>query len=109
MEFLRQYLDIGIFAILGLMSFFALAYVVERFIYFSRIDVARYQHVESLRIDLNRGMTVIASVASNAPYVGLLGTVFGIMLTVAQLLPQSAERVFKDSATVTSLVKFRLC
>ena len=30
---------------------------------------------------LTRKLFVIASVASNAPYLGLLGTVFGIMLT----------------------------
>ena len=81
MELLKEYLDISIFAVLGLMSFFALAYVIERFIHYSRVDVTRYNHIESLKIDLNRGLTVIASVASNAPYVGLLGTVFGIMLT----------------------------
>lgn len=81
MELLRQYLDLGVFTILGLMSFIALALVIERYIHYSRVDVARFAHPESLRIDLNRGLTAIASVASNAPYVGLLGTVFGIMLT----------------------------
>ncbi len=81
MELLKNYLDIAVFAVLGLMSFLALAYTIERFIYYSRIDVTRYAHPESLRIDLNRGLTMIASIASNAPYVGLLGTVFGIMLT----------------------------
>jgi len=81
MEFLKQYLDISVFAVLGLMSFLALAYVVERAISYSRIKVERYRQLEHLKLDLNKGLPVIATIASNAPYVGLLGTVFGIMLT----------------------------
>jgi len=81
MELLKQYLDISVFAVLGLMSFLALAYVVERAISYSRIRVERYRELERLKIDLNKGLPVIATIASNAPYVGLLGTVFGIMLT----------------------------
>lgn len=81
MELIKQYLDISVFAILGLMSFLALARVIERYIHYARVDVTHFAHIESLRIDLNRGLTTIATIASNAPYVGLLGTVFGIMLT----------------------------
>jgi biopolymer transport protein ExbB len=81
MELLKQYLDLGVLSILGFMSFIAMALIIERYIHYSRINVSRFDHPESLRIDLNRGLTAIASVASNAPYVGLLGTVFGIMLT----------------------------
>ena len=81
MEILKQYLDISVFAVLGLMSFLALAYVIERAISYSRIKVERYQQLEQLKLELNKGLPIIATVASNAPYVGLLGTVFGIMLT----------------------------
>jgi len=81
MEFLKQYLDISVFAVLGIMSFLALAYAIERAISYSRIKVQRYPQLELLKIELNKGLPVIATVASNAPYVGLLGTVFGIMLT----------------------------
>lgn len=81
MKFLEQYLDISVFAVLGLMSFLALAYTIERLISYRRIKVEQYEQLEQLRIELNRGLPVIATIASNAPYVGLLGTVFGIMLT----------------------------
>jgi len=81
MDYLAKYLDIAVFAVLGLMSFMVVAYTVERMISYSRIRVERYKHLESLKIDLNKGLPVIATVASNAPFVGLLGTVFGIMLT----------------------------
>ncbi len=81
MEFIRQYLDAGIFSILGLMSFLALAYSIERTLHYRKIRLEDYPQLESLKLDLSKGLPVIATVASNAPYVGLLGTVFGIMLT----------------------------
>jgi len=81
MELIKQYLDISVFAVLGIMSFLALAYAIERAISYSRIKVERYAQLERLKIDLNKGLPIIATVASNAPYVGLLGTVFGIMVT----------------------------
>jgi len=81
MDIIREYLDLSIFSVLGLMSFLALAYTIERMVHYRRVDVLRYRQLESLKLDLNKGLTVIATVASNAPYVGLLGTVFGIMLT----------------------------
>ena len=81
MEFIRQYLDLGIFSILGAMSFLALAYTIERMLHYQRVKPEEFMQLESLQLDLGRGLTVIATVASNAPYVGLLGTVFGIMLT----------------------------
>lgn len=81
MEFLKQYLDIGVFSVLGIMSFLALAYAIERAISYSRIKVQKYPQLELLKLELNKGLPIIATIASNAPYVGLLGTVFGIMLT----------------------------
>lgn len=81
MDIIREYLDLAVFAVLGLMSIIALAYAIERWLHYRRVDISRFNHLESLKLDLNRGLTVIATVASNAPYVGLLGTVFGIMLT----------------------------
>ena len=81
MDLIKDYLDITVFTVLGLMSLMSLAYSIERMVHFSRLDVRQFRHPESLRIDLNRGLMAIASIASNAPYIGLLGTVFGIMLT----------------------------
>lgn len=69
------------FSVLGIMSFLALAYALERIVTYRRLRVEHFPHLESLKLELNKGLTVIATIASNAPYVGLLGTVFGIMLT----------------------------
>lgn len=81
MELLNQYLDISIFAILGIMSFLSLACCIERSLYYRRVYVQQYRDLEQLKLDCTKGLSVIATIASNAPYVGLLGTVFGIMLT----------------------------
>jgi biopolymer transport protein ExbB len=81
MELLKQYLDFAIFGILGVMSFFMIAYVVERYFYFARLDVAEFSDRETLNVALTRHLTIIASIASNAPYIGLLGTVLGILIT----------------------------
>jgi len=84
-EFLEQYSDYIIIGLLLLMSVIMLATVIERFIFLSRINVAKYSNIHSLEIDLNRNMTIISTVGANAPYVGLLGTVIGILLTFYQI------------------------
>ena len=71
-EFLEQYSDYVIIGLLLLMSVIMLATVIERFIFLSRINVAKYSNIHSLEIDLNRNMTIISTVGANAPYVGLL-------------------------------------
>ena len=47
--------------------------------------MAHYSTIHALDIDLNRNMTVISTIGANAPYVGLLGTVIGILLTFYQI------------------------
>lgn len=81
MEFLKLYLDQLVLGTLGLMSFIMLAFAVERYLYYWRINLTQFEHVELLKIALTRHLTTISSVGSNAPYIGLLGTVLGILVT----------------------------
>ncbi|MGE5154105.1 MAG: TonB-system energizer ExbB [Bdellovibrio bacteriovorus] len=81
MELLKTHLDAGVVAVLGFMSFLAIAFVIERYLYFARIKLQTFDHADDLEIALTRHLTVIASVGANAPYVGLLGTVLGILIT----------------------------
>ena len=90
MELLKQYLDVAVFGVLGFMSFLMIAYTIERYIYFARIDVVEFSSRDLLGVALTRHLTVIASIASNAPYVGLLGTVLGVLITFHDLA-QGAE------------------
>ena len=81
MEFLQANLDYLVHGTLGLMSFIMLALVIERYLYLNRVKVQQFDHIETLKIDLTRNLTTISSIGSNAPYVGLLGTVLGILVT----------------------------
>lgn len=80
-EFLRAWLDIIVFGILGTMSFLMLWFAFERLIYFWRIRLQDFDHPDILGVALTRNLTWISTIGSNAPYVGLLGTVFGILIT----------------------------
>jgi biopolymer transport protein ExbB len=81
LELLKANLDIGVIGVLGFMSFLAIAFTVERYLYFARVDLRSFERAEDLEIALTRHLTVIATVGANAPYVGLLGTVLGILIT----------------------------
>lgn len=81
MDFLRNNLDYMVFGTLGVMSFFMLAFVIERYIYYRRVKVEDFDHADSLNVALTNHLTVISTVGANAPYIGLLGTVIGIILT----------------------------
>ena len=81
MEFLKAYLDYMVFGLLGLMSFIMLWFVIERFIHYTRVKIENYSHFEELQVDLTHRLTAISTIGSNAPYIGLLGTVFGILIT----------------------------
>jgi biopolymer transport protein ExbB len=80
-EFLKANLDLGVIGVLGFMSFLTVAFAIERWLYFARVDLRAFDYPEDLEIALTRHLTVIASVGANAPYVGLLGTVLGILIS----------------------------
>lgn len=82
---LKDYSDYIIIGLLGIMSFIMVCFVIERFIFLSRIKVQTYSNIHELDIDLNRHLTIISTIGANAPYVGLLGTVVGILLTFFDL------------------------
>ena len=80
-DFLRAWLDTIVFGILGLMSFLMLWCAFERLIYFWRVRLRDFDHSDTLGVALTRNLTWISTIGANAPYVGLLGTVFGILIT----------------------------
>lgn len=81
MEWLKLVVDYGVIWLLILLSIVALACVIERNIAFKRIRLQDFTNKKSLELELTKKLHIIASIGSNAPYLGLLGTVFGIMLT----------------------------
>ena len=81
MDFFKTYLDMMVFGTLGIMSFFTVWFAIERLQYYRRVKLAEINHAEDLNVKLTNNLTIISSIGSNAPYVGLLGTVVGIMIT----------------------------
>jgi biopolymer transport protein ExbB len=63
------------------MSFLLVAFVIERWLYLRRVDLAGFDDPGELNIALTRNLTAIATIGANAPYVGLLGTVLGILIS----------------------------
>lgn len=84
-SFLQTYIDYIILGLLALMSVVLFAKVIERILFYKKLNVTDYETSEELEIDLTHNLTTISTIGSNAPYVGLLGTVIGILLTFYEL------------------------
>jgi len=85
MEWLHYAVDFLVIGFLILMSIVAVAAAIERIFFFRRLRLETYKDRRELELDLTRRLHLIATVGSNAPYIGLLGTVLGIMLTFATI------------------------
>lgn len=81
MEWIRWVIDYGVIGLLIAMSMAAVAVAIERRSFYRRIDLGSFTDKRKLELELTRRLHLIATIGSNAPYVGLLGTVLGIMLT----------------------------
>ncbi|SFV52624.1 Ferric siderophore transport system, biopolymer transport protein ExbB [hydrothermal vent metagenome] len=80
-EQLKDIVDYGVIGLLIFLSFITFAYAIERILYYRSIDLSKYNHKLALEIDLSKRLGTLASIGSNAPYIGLLGTVLAIILT----------------------------
>ncbi|RDU57816.1 TonB-system energizer ExbB [Helicobacter sp. MIT 99-5507] len=81
MEFLKEYIDFMIFSILGFMSFIVVWFSIERFISYKRLKFSDFKDLDSFEEAVTKNLTILYIIYSNAPYIGLLGTVVGIMIT----------------------------
>jgi len=85
LEFVHMAVDYGIIGILVLMSIASLTLFIERLMSYGSVRIEDYENKEELELDLGDNVSTIATIGSNAPYVGLLGTVLGIMITFYSL------------------------
>jgi len=81
MDALKHAIDYGVIGLLLVLSLWSVAVAVERWLFYRRVDLTQYSNAQLLEISLTRRLVIIGTVAANAPYIGLLGTVLGIMLT----------------------------
>ncbi len=81
MEWLSAAIDFGVIGLLVALSVVVVAIGLERLFFYRSVEPNGFASVKALELALTKRLVVVASVASNAPYIGLLGTVLGIMLT----------------------------
>lgn len=85
MEELKLVVDYATLGILGIMSIIAFAFGIERFFYYRSMNISLYKTKNEAEAELTRNLTAISVIGSNAPYVGLLGTVAGIMVVFYEI------------------------
>ena len=80
-EQIKDIVDYGIIGLLAVLSFITFWFAIERMLYYRDIDIEDYTNKTALELDLSKRLATIASIGSNAPYIGLLGTVIAIIIT----------------------------
>lgn len=101
-KLLHDMVDYGVIGLLGFMSFLSLFFWIERLLYYRTVKVESYQTQEALEIDITNNLGIISSFGANAPYIGLLGTVLGIIMTF-YTLGQTGEMDVKNIMTSLAL------
>lgn len=96
MDWLKAFVDYGIIGFLVVLSIVSVSISVERYLVLKRVRLDEYDEKQSLELDLTKKLHLIATIGSNAPYIGLLGTVFGIMLTFYSM----GQSGFMDSTKI---------
>ncbi|MEI8356780.1 MAG: TonB-system energizer ExbB [Deltaproteobacteria bacterium] len=81
MEWLKEVVEYGVIWVLVAMSVLSVGIAIERNMIYKNLQLNDFPDKKSLELELTKKLHIIATIGSNAPYLGLLGTVLGIMLT----------------------------
>jgi len=81
MHWMHNIIDYGVLGWLLLLSVAAVALALERFLVYRAVRIENFADRRELELHLTHKLHLIATIGANAPYIGLLGTVLGIMLT----------------------------
>ena len=85
MQSIGPFVEYAVFAVLIVLSIMAVAITFERLRFYRTVQATRYTSRSRLETDLTRRLNIIGTIGANAPYIGLLGTVLGIMVTFQTL------------------------
>jgi len=80
-EQIKNIIDYGIIGLLLFLSFITFAFAIERLLFYRSIEVSAYKNRTAMELDMMKRLPTLASIGTNAPYIGLLGTVLAIILT----------------------------
>ncbi len=80
-EQIKDLIDYGIIGLLVFLSFITFAFTIERMLFYRGLKLSDYSNKTALELDISKRLATIASIGSNAPYIGLLGTVLAIIIT----------------------------
>ena len=81
MDYMKEGIDYGVIGLLLMMSLIGFTIAIERWLVYRQVRLRDFPDKREFEIYLTSRLHVLATIASNAPYIGLLGTVLGIMLT----------------------------
>ena len=101
-ELLSQIVDYGVLGLLAFMSFLTLFFWIERLLFYRNVKVSNYNTLEELEIEVTNNLSIISSFGANAPYIGLLGTVLGIIITF-YTMGQTGDMDVKNIMTALAL------
>lgn len=102
MQSIGPLVEYAVFAVLLVLSIMAVAITFERLRFYRAIRPTGYTSRSRLETDLTRRLNIIGTIGANAPYIGLLGTVLGIMVTF-QTLGSGSNMDVKSIMTGLSL------
>lgn len=85
MQNVGPWIEYTVFGVLLVLSIIAVAITLERWRYFRMMQATSYSSRARLERDLTHRLNLIGTIGVNAPYIGLLGTVLGIMVTFQTL------------------------
>jgi len=85
METLKMLVDIATLLVLGIMSITVIAYAFERLSFYRKVDIKKFDTKNKAEAALTENLATITIIGSNAPYIGLLGTVGGIMVVFYEI------------------------
>jgi len=78
---IKDIVDYGVIGLLLFLSFITFVFAIERALFYRAVKIEEYSHKNALELDLTKRLPTLASIGSNAPYIGLLGTTIAIILT----------------------------
>lgn len=89
MEILKDYVEYAALGLLLIMSFVSLSLMIERYFFYRKVNLRLFKTKNEAEIGLTNNLAALSIISSNAPYVGLLGTVAGIMIVFYDMGMQS--------------------